>query len=57
MLNLHEFSYFLEWERPQNCILINWVINYHSGSAKFQLMTYFMLLDGHLDTYVNTLRS
>ena len=52
-----EFPFFLARERSQNCNVINWVINYGSSDAQLQLITLIMLLDGHFDTYVYTLRS
>ena len=52
-----EFPFFGARERPQNCNVINWVINYGSSNVQLQLITIFMLLDGHFDTYVYTLRS
>ena len=39
-----EFPFFWARERPQNCNVINWVINYGSGNAQLQLITLFMLL-------------
>ena len=57
MLNQKQKSfYFFARERPQNCNVINWVINYGSSNAQLQLITLFMLLDGHFDAYVYTLR-
>ena len=50
-------SIFWERERSQNCNVINRVINYSSSNAQLQLITLIMLLDGHYDTYVYTLRS
>ena len=56
MLNQkQEFLFFLHGERPQNCNVINWVIDYGFSYAQLQLITLFMLLDGHFDAYVYTL--